>query len=55
MKKHWYLRIVYYCPECGATKETRERVYGKKPKDPHKLYQWITDWDYCNMGLEHWL
>ena len=38
MKKHWYIIWIEECCVCGVTYTVRERVYGRKPKDPAKRY-----------------
>lgn len=37
-KKHYYVITMSECVLCGAEKTSRERVYGKKPKDFHKTH-----------------
>jgi hypothetical protein len=38
MKPHWYKMFYSECFLCGIEDNHRERVYGEKPKDPHKRY-----------------
>lgn len=40
MKRHWYFISVWYCVLCSRTETTRERRYGRKPKDPRKRYDY---------------
>jgi hypothetical protein len=50
VKPHWYRQYVGECPVCGSNKSYRERVYGRKPKDPKKVYIWLSDqetYDWC--------
>jgi hypothetical protein len=37
-RPHWYRIHVGECPVCGYGDVIRERVYGKKPKDPAKRH-----------------
>jgi hypothetical protein len=37
-KKYYYIITETECVLCGRGKTTRERVYGKKPKDPWKTH-----------------
>lgn len=39
---HWYRIYVSECPVCGRGDEVRERIYGRKPKDPNKRYVYET-------------
>lgn len=52
-KPHWYRIIIGGCPICGRySGPSRERVYGKKPKEPAKRYEYLTDaeaYDYCDV------
>jgi len=43
MKKHWYRIYTEECVLCGRTREYRERVMGKKPKDYRKRYTYTQD------------
>ncbi len=47
MKKHWYKTIVTYCPPCGAEEKVKVRVYGDKPEDLTKTWEWIERYNYC--------
>lgn len=50
MKKYWYRQYIGECPVCGDWKGYKERVYGKKPKNPNKIYIQIPDtstYDNC--------
>jgi hypothetical protein len=47
-KKHWYRMYVGECPVCDAG--SRERVYGKKPKNLSRVYVQLSGrecYDYC--------
>lgn len=49
-RRYWYRIYIGECPVCGRSKEYRERVYGRKPKDPMKRYIRIPDtetYDHC--------
>lgn len=48
-QSHWYKLYVVECPTCGSVDERRERVYGQKPKDPSKRYDYTQAWDGCNI------
>lgn len=38
-RKYWYKLYIGECPVCGRDQSYRERVYGRKPKDPAKRYE----------------
>ena len=38
---HWYRIYIEQCVICGKTNEDRERIYGKRPKDPAKRYVYV--------------
>ena len=40
IKKHYYKITIHECVLCGRGKTIRERVYGKKPKDLSKVYDY---------------
>ena len=53
-RKHWYFQWFHECPVCGYEDKGRERRYGRKPKDPDKLYEFSqlgcaggTCWSLC--------
>ena len=49
-KKFWYRMFVGECCCCGKDKSYRERVYGKKPRDPKKRYVYLSQqetYDHC--------
>jgi hypothetical protein len=49
-KKHWYRMYVGECPVCGRDAGSRERVYGKKPKNLSRVYVQLSGrecYDYC--------
>lgn len=48
-KKFWYRIHRTECPVCGAGDTTRERVYGKKPKEPIDIYTFTEHYDYCDV------
>lgn len=51
-KRHWYRQHIGECPVCGRDKSFRERVYGKKPRDPRKRYVQLPDthcYDWCDI------
>ena len=37
-RPHWYRRYIGECPLCGRDAGYKERVYGKKPADPSKVW-----------------
>lgn len=37
-RPHWYRIYLDECVLCGRDEGYRERVYGKKPRDPSKRY-----------------
>ena len=39
-KAHWYLTYTRECVLCGAGDTRRERIYGKKPKDVARRYDY---------------
>ena len=48
---HWYRRFVGECPVCGRDAGYRERVYGKKPTDPRKIWRHLPaeqTYDHCD-------
>ena len=48
--KHWYKMYVGECPVCGRDQSFRERVYGKRPKNPKKRYVYLNQfetYDHC--------
>lgn len=49
MKRHWYKWHEEECPLCGSGKSWKERVYGTKPKDASKRYQYEHIYDYCDV------
>lgn len=48
-KPHWYKITTEECPVCGRYITIRERVYGEKPTDYRKIYQWVPVYDWCNL------
>jgi hypothetical protein len=48
-KKHWYKRTITECPVCGRGEDYRERIYGEKPKDPKKIYEYEVAYDWCDI------
>lgn len=49
-RPHWYRQFIGECPVCGRDHSYRERVYGRKPKDPKKRYVQLRDtetYDHC--------
>jgi len=40
-KKYYYKITTEECVLCGRGSTTRERIYGKKPKDLSKVYYFI--------------
>lgn len=49
IKKHWYFVSIDYCPQCGRSKEYRERRYGRKPKCYDQCHSYEEHWDHCDM------
>jgi hypothetical protein len=47
-KKHWYKKIIYYCPICGSEDSYRERRFDEKPKDYNDRVVVKEAWDYCD-------
>ena len=47
MKKYWYKIQIIECPLCGSIDKFKERIYGKKPKNPEKRYKYKQEYDYC--------
>lgn len=48
--RFWFRLVTTECPVCGRGKSCRERVYGKRPKEPSKCYVYEELYDYC---IEH--
>lgn len=46
-KRHWYHQSYYECPVCGRGGVYRTRMYGRKPKNLKKLYEYTNFYDYC--------
>jgi hypothetical protein len=46
-KEHWYKIYYRECPVCGRHLTWRERVYGPKPKDPDRRYEYVQTYDWC--------
>ena len=49
-RPHWYRVYLGECPVCGRNKSYRERVYGRRPKNPRKRVVYLTDfetYDHC--------
>ena len=44
MRRHWYRIHVSECELCGRDSGYRERVYGRKPKDPKKRFVYEPQW-----------
>jgi len=40
-KKYYYKITINECVLCGRGKTIRERIYGKKPKDLRKVYDYV--------------
>ena len=50
-KPYWYRHHIGECPVCGHDKSYRERVYGKKPKNPRRIWvhlPYTETYDYCD-------
>lgn len=39
-RSYWYKQHTEECVLCGKGSTVRERVYGRKPKDPRKRYSY---------------
>jgi hypothetical protein len=46
-RSYWYHQYFYECPVCGSGGVYRTRMYGRKPKDPAKRYEYEDHYDYC--------
>lgn len=40
MRRHWYFIWIWECVLCGTTRITRERRYGRKPRDPSRTHDY---------------
>ena len=45
--EYWYLITIYTCPVCGRRETSRERMYGKKPKELIARRRFVQEYDYC--------
>lgn len=50
-RAHWYRFNLGECPVCGRDQSYRERVYGRKPKDPKKRYVYLPQTACCDHFL----
>jgi len=46
-RRHWYRIYIQECPVGCKGRYWRERVYGRKPRDPAKRYVYDQVYDGC--------
>lgn len=46
-KEYWYFIHTWTCPQCGHSKQYRERRSGKKPDDYSKCHEEREYWCGC--------
>lgn len=45
--KYWYYIIEDYCPVCGVTDVTRQRMYSERPEAWEDRHRFMEFYDWC--------